>query len=112
MKVNSATQVANLNSDKLDNLDASAFDRSTYGKNIITEGTGNTSRLAYVSCDAEDFVLSGGYAQVGPGTLVTGSFATTTSVSGNSWTVSWRNDATPDTLQASVLCADVGTPRQ
>jgi hypothetical protein len=57
-------------------------------------------------------MLGGGYAQADSGTLVTGSFASTTSVNGNSWSVSWRNDATPDTIQVSVLCAVVGTPRQ
>lgn len=112
MTVNSSAQVANLNSDKLDGLDASAFVRSTYAVNETNDGGGYGGASNSMSCDAGDFVLSGGYAQVDPGTLVTGSFASFAGNNPNGWTVSWRNDATPDTIQVSVLCADIGTPRQ
>ena len=112
MKVNSDAQVANLNSDKLDSLDASAFVRSTYAVNETNDGGGFGGALNSISCDAGDFMLSGGYAQVDPGTLVTGSFTSSVGNNPNGYTVSWKNDATPDTIQVSVLCADIGTPRQ
>ena len=112
MTVNSDTQVANLNADKLDDLDSSAFVRSTYGKNVTTTGSGVLQPLATVRCDAGDFALSGGYALVDPGTNILESFPESISTNTNGWSVRWRNDATADQIQVIVLCADVGTPRQ
>jgi hypothetical protein len=113
MKVNSSAKVANLNSDKLDNLDASAFVRSTYQKSLSTEGSGERlGRFASVSCDAGDFVLCGGYASVDPGTHVSESEPLS---GGNGWSMEWLNSfegPTLDTVTVKVVCADVGTPHQ
>ena len=109
MKVNSDAKVANLNSDKLDGQDSSAFVRSAYTNSETNDGGGVPAPLNNVGCDQGDFVLSGGYSAVDSGTEITGSrpFSDPTG-----WQVSWRNDATADTIQVWVVCADVGTPHQ
>ena len=57
MKVNSSKKIAKLNADKLDNLNASAFVRSTYSK--LESTTGSLAREGQVSktlfCDGDDF---------------------------------------------------------
>ncbi len=111
MKVNSEAKVANLNSDKLDNLDASAFVRSTYSKSNATDGGGGATTGGSVACDTVDLALSGGYFNVDSGTDVISDspgFANNTP----GWQLIWRNDATPDTVTVVVLCADIGTPHQ
>jgi hypothetical protein len=110
MKVNSATQVANLNSDKLDNLDSRAFVRSTYTKILSTTGdltTGN-QHFDVLLCEGDDFALGGGYNGTDLGTEVLASAPRST----DGWQARWKNDATIDTINLLVLCADVGTPRQ
>jgi hypothetical protein len=114
MKVNSDAQVANLNSDELDNLDASAFVRSgsTYYKFKTTNGGGASIAGDSLLCDPGDLTLSGGYAQVEAGTAVFNSYPETLGPTAVGWRVSWRNDATADSVDINVLCADLGTPHQ
>jgi len=114
MKVNSAATVANLNSDKLDNLDASAFVRSTYSKQFSTTGDlgADGQMFEFLLCDGDDFALSGGYNSVDTGTVVSASGPRFIGNNPDGWSVRWRNDATTDTINVTVLCADIGTPRQ
>jgi hypothetical protein len=111
MKVNSDAQVVNLNSDKLDNLDSSAFFRSTYIEEKATDsnGTGSPGALDPIFCDAGDFAMGGGYSAVDSGTQI---IMNRPHSSGEGWAVSWRNGATVDTIVVHVVCADVGTPHQ
>ncbi len=114
MTVNSAAKVANLNADKLDNLDSSSFVRSTYSKIESSTGslTTDNQQLDTVFCDGDDFALSGGYLDIDAGTVISSSAPRFTGNNPNGWTVRWRNDATADTISLMVVCADVGTPRQ
>jgi hypothetical protein len=111
MRVNSDAQVANLDSDKLDGQDSSAFVRSTYSKTNSTAGGGASEAGASVACDAGDFALSGGYFNLDPGTHLD---MNSPSLADNTpgWQLHWQNDATLDTVTVVVLCADVGTPHQ
>ena len=114
MKVNSGKKVAKLNADKLDNLNASAFVRSTCSK--LESSTGSIAPEGQVSktvfCDGDGFALSGGYSSVDEGTLISSSGPSSIENNPDRWVVRWRNDATPDSISVMVLCADVGTPRQ
>jgi hypothetical protein len=115
MKVNSATKVANLNSDKLDNLDSSGFVRSVYTRSESTTGvlTVDDQMLKTVFCDdADDFALSGGYSGVDAGTEISSSNPNFIGTNPEGWIVRWRNDATPDTINVMVVCAEIGTPQQ
>jgi hypothetical protein len=71
MVVNSATRVTNLNADRLDGKQAGAFlPKATYRKFEGTAGTelpSSGSRLANISCDEGDVLLSGGYGSVDAG---------------------------------------------
>ena len=114
MKVNSGKKIAKLNADKLDNLNASAFVRSTYSK--LESSAGSLAPEGQVSetvlCDGDDFALSGGYSSVDTGTLISSSGQSSIEDNPDGWVVRWRNDATPDSISVMVLCADVGTPHQ
>ena len=109
MKINSDAQVANLNADKLDNLDSSTFFRSTYVDVKVTASNGTQGALDPISCDAGDFALGGGYSAVDKGTHI---IKNQPSPNGDAWAVSWFDDSTPDTIEVFVVCADVGTPHQ
>jgi hypothetical protein len=113
MKVNSATKVANLNSDKLDGKDSSAFVGSTYINYAISYGNlYGDQRFIDVFCDGDDFAVSGSYGSVDAGTVISGSLPYTSGNRLAGWTVLWKNDATMDALSVIVVCADVGTPHQ
>jgi len=114
MKVNSEVKVANLNSDKLDNLDSRAFVSSTYSKQASTTGDlgADGLRFEFLLCDGDDVALSGGYSSVDAGTVVSSSGPRFIGDNPDGWAVRWKNDATADTINMLVLCADVGTPRQ
>jgi hypothetical protein len=111
MKVNSDAQIANLNSDKLDGQDSSAFVRSTYSKTNSTVGSGTSEAGASVACDTGDFALSGGYFNLDPGTYLD---MNSPGLANNTpgWQLHWQNAATLDTVTVVVLCADVGIPHQ
>ncbi|CAN5770128.1 hypothetical protein BH20ACT11_BH20ACT11_15360 [soil metagenome] len=125
MQVNSTRKVARLNADRLDNLDQSAFLRTdgkaadadkldgyhasdfltivTYGQAASATGPGgpNQNSAASVSCPSGDIALSGGYYGIDPGTQVRGSFPN----GPGTWTVVWSNDATVDSVTATIQCS-------
>jgi hypothetical protein len=116
MKVNSDTQVANLNADKVDNLDSSAFVRKAYTKWKTSSGTVNQDYVYdYVFCDSGDFAITGGYDDRDVGTEIIKSGPYVEALSGTvpyGWHVKWKNDGTTDTITLSTVCADLGTPHQ
>jgi hypothetical protein len=140
IKVNSSARVANLNAafagradsaasadtaanaqnaqnaDKLDGKDSSEFVGSTYSKFESSTGipANDPTNQVFktVFCDAGDFAVSGGYSLVDVGTVISGSTPSVTGDRTQGWSVQWRNDATPDTINVFVVCADVGTPHQ
>src|SRR3712207_4333191 len=107
MKVNSSVKVANLNSDKLDNLDSRAFVSSTYSKQTSTTGDlgADGLRFEFLLCDGDDVALSGGYSSVDAGTVVSSSGPRFIGDNPDGWAVRWKNDATADTINMLVLCA-------
>jgi hypothetical protein len=137
MAVNSAAQVANLNADKVDGMDASSFltanakatdadkidgkdsaqfmTASTYfstspemtGQNI---GNGTGIHHAEFGCDTGDQLITGGYRWMVNATsvAVVGSWP-----SGNRWLVQWANTSDPNNpypIQIYVKCADTAAP--
>jgi hypothetical protein len=110
MVVNSATRVTNLNADRLDGKQAGAFlPKATYRKFEGTAGTelpSSGSRLANISCDEGDVLLSGGYGSVDAGTTV----ASSQPVDSEQWELVWINDGTADDVIVTIYCADFGTP--
>jgi hypothetical protein len=135
MKVDSATRVANLNAatagradsaaradtatsaqnaanaqnaDKLDGVDSAALIRwaSIYERSLeTTAGAGpDESAVASVGCDHGDTILSGGFTNMDNGTHLIGSW--TGRGTGGSHFVEWRNNATVDTVEIIVKCAD------
>jgi hypothetical protein len=109
MKVNSATQVANLNSDLFDGKDSQQFLPSATYENL-TGGFGtNIGRLFQVSafCDSGDKLISGGHRDMDPGTTLSGSFPfLRTQTFQQGWTVEWENDGTADFMTVTAYCAD------
>lgn len=109
--VNSPTKVANLNADKLDGMDASAFMTSSiYQRRIDSTGTDalNGSVYAMATCDPGDVVLNGGYNNVDAGTQIVSSLASY-SLRGDGvrvWSqfVYWINDTTPDEVWVFAHC--------
>src|SRR5215213_2673014 len=86
MKVNSSTQVSNLNADLVDGRSASAFvANSTYrvgqGQERAGEALSDGSKVLRQSCSAGDRLLSGGPASVNAASDVLNSFAADT----NTW---------------------------
>ena len=109
MKVNSSTQVSNLNADLVDGRSASSFvANSTYrlGQGQERAGTqlGDGSKVLSQSCLAGDRLLSGGPASVNVNTDVLDSFATDT----NMWQARINDSAVSggDSFTVVVLCAD------
>ena len=105
MKVNSATQVANLNADKIDGQDSSAFmPASKYhvNKPIAVDTLVSTA----VSCDLEDLALSGGWAGKNNGTEVT--TASPNGAHPESMTFLITNPVEPiDDMALFAVCADL-----
>ncbi len=101
--------MANLNADRLDGRDSSAFlPKATYRNFQGTTGTdlpgGGT--LANMNCDKGDLILSGGYASVDAGTTIVSSQPY--DIQG--WELVCINDGTADPVIVTVLYADFGTP--
>jgi hypothetical protein len=105
MKVNSATQVANLNADKLDGQDASAFmAASTYrvDKPITLDIVFSTA----VSCDPADLALSGAWV----GEDATTEITTATPSIANPGSVTFLIESNSTKLEEMTLmavCADL-----
>jgi hypothetical protein len=108
MRVNSESRVANLNADRLDGVDSAALIRwaSIYERDSnSTGGAGpNETATAALGCDHADTILSGGFTNMDNGTHLIGSF--TGAGTGGSHFVQWRNNATVDTVEIRVKCAD------
>jgi hypothetical protein len=109
MKVNSATQVANLNSDLFDGKDSQEFlPAATYAN--LTGGYGTSiGRLSQLSafCDSGDRIISGGHREMDPGTTFSGSFPWLgAGTIKQGWTVEWENDGTADYMSVTAFCAD------
>jgi len=108
MKVNSSTQVAGLNADKLDGVDSAALIRwaSIYERTLNTTGGAGPEETATAAlgCDHADTILSGGFTNMDNGTHLIGSW--TGHGTGGSHFVQWRNNATVDTIEIIVKCAD------
>lgn len=106
MKVNSSTQVTNLNADQVDGLSASAFVRNSVytAEDPISTGTllGDGTRIVNKSCDAGDRLLSGGPANIDAGTILLESFPFGTAT----WRARIQNDGTLDSFNVVVLCAN------
>jgi hypothetical protein len=108
MMVNSDTKVANLNADKLDGVDSAALIRwaSIYERTLNTNGGAgpDETATAALECDHADTILSGGFTNMDNGTHLIGSW--TGQGTGGSHFVQWRNNATVDTIEIIVKCAD------
>jgi hypothetical protein len=108
MKVNSSTQVSNLNADLVDGRSASSFvANSTYRLGQGQERAGNPEsggKVLTQSCLAGDRMLSGGPASVNAASFVLDSFALDT----NTWQVRINDSAVSggDSFTVVVLCAD------
>lgn len=109
MKVNSSTQVDNLNADLVDGRGASSFvANSTYRLGQGQERAGNAlsdgSKVLSQSCLAGDRLLSGGPASVNAASDVLDSFAQDT----NTWQARINDSAVSggDSFTVVVLCAD------
>lgn len=109
MKVNSSTQIANLNADMIDSKDSSAFmASSTYmlGQGQERPGLqlGDGTKVLRQSCLPGDRLLSGGPASVNANSDLLDSFASDVS----SWQARINDSAVPggDNFTVVVLCAD------
>ena len=109
MKVNSSTQVSNLNADLVDGRSASSFvANSTYrlGQGLERAGSelSDGSKVLSQSCLTGDRLLSGGPASVNVNSDVLDSFAQDT----NTWQARINDSAVSggDSFTVVVLCAD------
>lgn len=109
MKVNSSSQVSNLNADLVDRRSASSFvANSTYRLGQGQERAGSElsdhSKVLSQSCLAGDRLLSGGPASVNVNSDVLDSFAQDT----NTWQARINDSAVSggDSFTVVVLCAD------
>jgi hypothetical protein len=108
MRANSESRVDNLNADKLDGVDSAALIRwaSIYERTLNTNGGAgpDETATAALECDHADTILSGGFTNMDNGTHLIGSW--TGKGTGGSHFVQWRNNATVDTIEIIVKCAD------
>jgi hypothetical protein len=108
MKVNSSTQVSNLNADLVDGHSASSFlANSTYRLGQGDERAGvvqSGGKVLTQSCQSGDRLLSGGPASVNAASHILDSFASDT----NTWQVRINDSAVSggDEFTVVVLCAD------
>ena len=122
-----AAKVTNLDADKLDGKDASAFlsAHGVYQKiSPLTSGTANGSTSGFLACDAGDKALSGGYEVRGEGYEVDSDTVNLKGVSGGVpsagvpsdtgyYYLLWQDtDGTAEPAFMNVVCLDVGAPHQ
>ena len=105
MKINSSAKVANLNSDKLDSKNSTAFfSGRTYTKegNSVTGGPELTAETD-ATCDLGDSALSGGYFF-----SINEHVIFSERVSGDRYQIRWFNTSSTleNTATANVTCAD------
>jgi hypothetical protein len=99
-----AGKVTNLDADKLDGKDASAFlPTKTYIREA--EGLGRVNNFDDVSatCDPGDVIISGGYNGVDSATT----FVAVSQPFKTGWQVLWFSSGTADALRIRAICADV-----
>jgi hypothetical protein len=106
MRVNSTTQVANLNADQLDGQSASSFVRTNTYRNESALGAGNDQGdgtfVQLVSCDAGDVLLSGGPANVNATSDMVESFPN----NAGGWSARIHKNGLADNFSVVVLCAN------
>ena len=107
MKVDSGTKVSNLNSDKVDGKDATAFvPTRIYTLELPFQGSGGgqqTSRSAF--CNPGDVLLSGGHS-VDPGDNVILSNSFDSPTAGSGWTVVVEDNGSATQEFVEACCAD------
>lgn len=76
----------------------------TYVKSVSGKGSGaaNANSTLTLSCDSGGVLLSGGFYSLDEGTKVLASVHQ----SKTTWKVTWRNDATRDSVGIRILCAN------
>lgn len=83
---------------------------STYKKQVPSyPGLSYTENFATLECDPGDLLLSGGFSGVDEGTAIVASAPDAIS-SAEVWLVGWENDASPDSINVAVLCAEGAFP--
>ena len=106
MRVDSTTQVANLNADQLDGQNSSNFVQSNSYRNESALGAGTQQSdgtfVQLVSCDAGDVLLSGGPANVGATTDMVESFPNNS----GGWSVKVDKNGLADNWSVVALCAN------
>lgn len=106
-----------VNSDLLDNLNSTDFARSRiYVLEKITDGSANgggtcpdgdiCSAGGYY-CDTGDTLLTGGFAEIDPGTRLVASEPFTPNPQ-DTWRIKFVNNSTEDTVTVYTVCADNG----
>jgi azurin len=115
-KVNSTTEVQGLNVDSIDSKNSSDFlqeasDRDdflpndTYVNDVIKLGPGSSDTVfASADCDAGDKLLGGGGLALDPDEDTT--TASVPFINGQGWDYQIRDNGSPSSVQAFVLCAD------
>lgn len=83
---------------------------ATYKERVTSNpGLSYTENYATARCDPGDKLLSGGFSAVDEGTVVVANAPDTFS-SAEAWLVGWENDASPDAVEVTVLCAEAAFP--
>jgi hypothetical protein len=83
---------------------------STYEEQVPGNlGLPYTETFATLRCDPGDQLLSEGFSGVDEGTNVIANGPDTAS-SAEAWLVGWENDASPDAVDVTILCAEAAFP--
>ena len=83
---------------------------TTYEERVTANpGLSYTETFATARCDPGDQLLSGGFSGLDEGTAVIANGPDTVS-SAEAWLVGWENDASPDAVEVTVLCAEAAFP--
>ena len=83
---------------------------TTYEERVLANsGLSYTETFAALRCDPGDQLLSGGFSGVDKGTVVIANGPDTAS-SAEAWLVGWENDASPDAVDVTILCAEAAFP--
>lgn len=99
-----AAKVVNLDADRLDGRDASAFlPTKIYVRETPRSGQANRVSVGSAECDPGDVALSGGFNNVAASTTLIANGRG----SATSWTVHWQNGAIADEVGVQVVCADL-----
>ncbi len=104
MRVNSDGRVVNLNTDRLDGKDSTAFlSGKIYQKTDQVSGNGQGGiRQAFVECDPGDVLLGGG----GSGGTEDDLFQSEPRIDATSWEVVIQDNGVASPITATAICAD------